>query len=467
MIYSYVDSPGSEGGVAMIEYNVGLEDDATDFCTAFDVSLQVGRTDNHSLISPLPLHEQQNSANPPADTVGHSARQDLFGGDGTVRPPDPYVGMSFDSEEAVKTYYVAYASSIGFAVRISRSRRSKKDETVIMLRFVCSKEGYYNKKDRSLDGKKKRKGPGSIREGCKAMLEVRKNVDDQWVVTKYLNEHNHELGVPSKVRYIATEGDTEIEPFLGMEFESYEAAKTYYYTYASRVGFDARVRQSRRSARDESFVMRRFVCRKEGFHVDEDGNGTGDDGKKKAKKIIEKEGCQAVFEIIRKDYDRWVVTKLVTEHTHPLSPTPPNEVRCIRSQGEMLVIAKSFTDIVKKAVAPNGTMPMLGDSSDESESEFQGHTEESVTRYSDLRGDAIRCAQEGAISVETYKIAKEALQKALTDVLMAKIKQRKLQQQHVQNSLKPQKVLNKKPLPKLTQKKLARRRHAEDEEQEE
>ncbi|KAK1284831.1 Protein FAR1-RELATED SEQUENCE 5 [Acorus calamus] len=289
--------------------------------------------------------------------------------------------MSFDSEEAVKTYYVAYASSIGFAVRISRSRRSKKDETVIMLRFVCSKEGYYNKKDRSLDGKKKRKGPGSIREGCKAMLEVRKSVNDQWVVTKYLNEHNHELGVPSKVRYIATEGDTEIEPFLGMEFESYEAAKTYYYTYASRVGFDARVRQSRRSARDESFVMRRFVCRKEGFHVDEDGNGTGDDGKKKAKKIIEKEGCQAVFEIVRKDYDR--------------------------------------------------------------------------------------CAQEGAISVETYKIAKEALQKALTDVLMAKIKQRKLQQQHVQNSLKPQKMLNKKPLPKLTQKKLARRRHAEDEEQEE
>lgn len=46
-------------------------------------------------------------------------------------------GMEFESKEAAKVIYIADASRIGFSVRISKSRRSKSDESSIMRRFVC------------------------------------------------------------------------------------------------------------------------------------------------------------------------------------------------------------------------------------------------------------------------------------------------------------------------------------------
>lgn len=254
---------------------------------------------------------------------------------------DPYVGMEFDSGEAAKTFYIAYAGKIGFSVRIARSRRSKCNESVIMLRFVCSKEGFSREK-RIVAGKKTRKRAASIREGCKAMLEVIRRGDEKWVVTKLIKEHNHEVGMPSKVHYIATEGDADLLPFIGMEFESLEMAKTFYYAYASRMGFEARVRQSRRSLHDESLKMLKLVCSKHRYHSGRDENG--DDGRKGAIQDPSKEGCNALFEIVRKEGDIWMVSKLELDHTHELTPSPPSKVRCVRSQGEILVIAKNFSD---------------------------------------------------------------------------------------------------------------------------
>ncbi|KAG6778249.1 hypothetical protein POTOM_018103 [Populus tomentosa] len=50
-----------------------------------------------------------------------------------------------------------------------------------------------------------------------------------------------------------------------MEFESEEAAKAFYNSYARRVGFSTRVSSSRRSRRDGAIIQRQFVCAKEGF----------------------------------------------------------------------------------------------------------------------------------------------------------------------------------------------------------
>ena len=63
-------------------------------------------------------------------------------------------------------------------------------------------------------------------------------------------------------------GDTNLEPCQGMEFESEEAAKAFYNSYARRVGFSTRVSMSRRSRRDGSIIQRSFVCAKEGFRVE-------------------------------------------------------------------------------------------------------------------------------------------------------------------------------------------------------
>ncbi|KAJ1267451.1 hypothetical protein BS78_07G056900 [Paspalum vaginatum] len=257
---------------------------------------------------------------------------------------EPRLGMEFESGEAAKTFYIAYAGRVGFSIRIARSRKSKCSESIIMLRFVCSREGFSKEKRAAVaaaGGKKTRKRPASIREGCNAMLEVLRRGDSKWIVTKLVKEHNHEVGLPRRVQYIAIESDAVVDPYIGMEFESLESAKTFYYSYASRVGFEARVRQSRKS-QDDSLKMLKLVCSRHRYHSGRENNG--DDAKRVRALDPSRDGCDALFEIIRKGKDTWTVSKLVLEHTHELNPAPASRVHCVRSQGEVLVIANNFAD---------------------------------------------------------------------------------------------------------------------------
>ncbi|KAJ6826635.1 protein FAR1-RELATED SEQUENCE 5-like [Iris pallida] len=118
--------------------------------------------------------------------------------------PEPFVGMEFESDEAAKTFYNEYARRLGFPFRVGRSRRSKGvEEVLIMKRFVCSKEGVYRKKA-SGEGTRKRERI-SMREGCKAMMEVIRD-SDRWVVAKLEKAHNHHLGTSSRVGYLRARG---------------------------------------------------------------------------------------------------------------------------------------------------------------------------------------------------------------------------------------------------------------------
>ncbi|PSS09595.1 Protein FAR1-RELATED SEQUENCE like, partial [Actinidia chinensis var. chinensis] len=114
---------------------------------------------------------------------------------------------------------------------------------------------------------------------------------------------------------ILHETDGDMEPYLGMEFESEEAAMVYYDAYAKRIGFVIRVGNCHRSSRDGSVISRRFLCNKEGFRVNN----------KKVKRLevrkpreITREGCKAMIMVRKEKSGKWVVTKLETEHSHPL-----------------------------------------------------------------------------------------------------------------------------------------------------
>ncbi|KAF8364609.1 hypothetical protein HHK36_033423 [Tetracentron sinense] len=74
--------------------------------------------------------------------------------------------------------------------------------------------------------------------------------------------------------FYVPEGDTNLEPYVGREFESEEAAKAFYNSYARRVGFSTRINWSRRSSRDGRIVHRIFVCAKEGFRVEKRSRGS-------------------------------------------------------------------------------------------------------------------------------------------------------------------------------------------------
>ncbi|KAK4440955.1 protein FAR1-RELATED SEQUENCE 5 [Sesamum alatum] len=103
---------------------------------------------------------------------------------------EPFVGMEFDSEEAAKVFYDAYATKMGFIMRVDAFRRSMRDGNVVWRRLVCNKEGFRKCRPKRSESRKPR---AITREGCKAMIVVKKEKTGKWVVTKFFKEHNHPL----------------------------------------------------------------------------------------------------------------------------------------------------------------------------------------------------------------------------------------------------------------------------------
>lgn len=111
---------------------------------------------------------------------------------------EPFVGMEFESEESVKVFYDAYASRLGFIMRVDAFRRSMRDGAVVWRRLVCNKEGFRKFKPKRSENRKPR---AVTREGCKAMVVVKKEKTGKWVVTKFVKDHNHPLIVtPASAR---------------------------------------------------------------------------------------------------------------------------------------------------------------------------------------------------------------------------------------------------------------------------
>ena len=111
---------------------------------------------------------------------------------------EPYIGLEFKSREDARECYIVYGRHTGFTVRIHHNRRSRINNMVIGQDFVCSKEGFREKKyscrkDRVLPP------PPITREGCPAMLRVALRDGEKWAVTKFIKDHNHTLMSPSKV----------------------------------------------------------------------------------------------------------------------------------------------------------------------------------------------------------------------------------------------------------------------------
>ncbi|PNY09434.1 protein FAR1-related sequence 5-like [Trifolium pratense] len=107
------------------------------------------------------------------------------------------------------------------------------------------------------------------------------------------------------------------EPYVGMEFDSEEAARTFYVGYARRVGFAVRVMQRRRSGIDGRTLARRLGCNKQGFSP----NNKGTLGKDKRPRPSAREGCNATILVKMEKSGKWVVTRFIKDHNHPLIST--------------------------------------------------------------------------------------------------------------------------------------------------
>lgn len=109
--------------------------------------------------------------------------------------------------------------------------------------------------------------------------------------------------------------DSEVlEPYLGMEFESEDAARKFYIDYARKLGFVVRIMQRRRSEIDGRTLARRLGCNKQGFSPNSRGT-IGPDNKPRARA---REGCKATLLVKMEKSGKWVVTRCVKDHNHPL-----------------------------------------------------------------------------------------------------------------------------------------------------
>ncbi|XP_058114045.1 protein FAR1-RELATED SEQUENCE 5-like isoform X2 [Magnolia sinica] len=109
----------------------------------------------------------------------------------------PYIGREFTSEEAATEFYHAYAKISGFNVRLNQRDVSKKLKMVVFRSFCCSKEG--KRQAKFLENTNRKRAPKPItRVGCPAELAVKRQGENRWVVTKFVEKHSHELMTPIK-----------------------------------------------------------------------------------------------------------------------------------------------------------------------------------------------------------------------------------------------------------------------------
>ncbi|XP_031377365.1 protein FAR-RED IMPAIRED RESPONSE 1-like [Punica granatum] len=121
-----------------------------------------------------------------------------------------------------------------------------------------------------------------------------------------------------------------LEPFVGMEFESEEAAQAFYGVYATRVGFVMRLDEFRRSTHEGEVVWRMLVCDRKGIQRSRQ-KGTVKNGKPR---VITRAGGKAsiVVELEKEKSGKWVVTEFVKEHNHPLVVAPAYSPNVLPSQ---------------------------------------------------------------------------------------------------------------------------------------
>ncbi|XP_028122797.1 uncharacterized protein LOC114319926 [Camellia sinensis] len=100
---------------------------------------------------------------------------------------EPYLNQEFEPEAEAYAFYNAYATRVGFVIRVSKLSRSRHDGSAIGRALVCNKERFRMPDKREKIVRQRTE----TRVGCRAMILVRKVSSGKWVVTKFVKEHTH------------------------------------------------------------------------------------------------------------------------------------------------------------------------------------------------------------------------------------------------------------------------------------
>ncbi|KAK8625230.1 hypothetical protein V6N13_090105 [Hibiscus sabdariffa] len=103
-------------------------------------------------------------------------------------------GLVVNSEDAAYNLYNDYGHDLGFSVRKGKNRYVFGTKIIRSKDFYCSKQGFKELED---DEGTKKHNKLETRTGCPAMIRFTVQ-DNQWTVSHFISEHNHELATPSK-----------------------------------------------------------------------------------------------------------------------------------------------------------------------------------------------------------------------------------------------------------------------------
>lgn len=102
------------------------------------------------------------------------------------------------------------------------------------------------------------------------------------------------------------------EPQKGLEFESKEAAYSFYRDYARSVGFGITIKASRRSKKSGKFIDIKIACSRFGNKRDSSTSVNS--------RSCPKTDCKASLHIKRKQDGKWSIYSFVKEHNHEICP---------------------------------------------------------------------------------------------------------------------------------------------------
>ncbi|MED6152842.1 hypothetical protein PIB30_095908 [Stylosanthes scabra] len=107
--------------------------------------------------------------------------------------------------------------------------------------------------------------------------------------------------------------DEEHVPKVGMTFKSCTEAGEFYKGYAKRAGFSSKIRNSQRNKKTGAIKNQLFTCKRE-------GKSRSDIPEAEKTNPMSPANCQArMFVHIDKLTQRYVISKVVLEHSHPCS----------------------------------------------------------------------------------------------------------------------------------------------------
>lgn len=111
------------------------------------------------------------------------------------------------------------------------------------------------------------------------------------------------------------EPDPDFEPCNGIEFESHEAAYSFYQEYAKSMGFTTSIKNSRRSKKSKEFIDAKFACSRYGVTPESDGQS-----QTTRRPSVKKTDCKASMHVKRRPDGKWIIHEFVKEHNHELLP---------------------------------------------------------------------------------------------------------------------------------------------------